>query len=119
MVASDYRIFCIEKDNRQDILWLGTDGYGVFMYCDKEVPFKDILMSDLPLSIKKPVRGVYTDSEGNLFLGTKGDGIIRLRDYSSLAGPEDVPLSSIRLINTSNGLSSNEVYSFCPDGDLL
>ena len=117
MVASDYRIFCIEKDIRQDILWLGTDGYGVFMYCDKEVPFKSILMSDLPLSIKKPVRGVYTDSSGSLFLGTKGDGIIRLRDYSSLT--ESVPLSSIQRFTTSNGLSSNEVYSFCPDGDLL
>ena len=117
MVASDYRIFCIEKDVRQDILWLGTDGYGVFMYCDKEVPFKGILMSDLPLSIKKPVRGVYTDSAGNLFLGTKGDGIIRISDYSSLDEP--VPLSSIQRFTTSNGLSSNEVYAFCPDGDLL
>ncbi|MGN1232144.1 MAG: helix-turn-helix domain-containing protein [Candidatus Cryptobacteroides sp.] len=117
MVASDYRIFCIEKDIRQDILWLGTDGYGVFMYCDKEVPFKSILMSDLPLSIKKPVRGVYTDVAGNLFLGTKGDGIIRIKEYSSLA--ESVPPSSIRRFTTSNGLSSNEVYSFCPDGDLI
>ena len=91
MVASDYRIFCIEKDAHQDILWLGTDGYGVFMYCDREEPFKSILMSDLPINIKKPVRGVYTDSAGNLFLGTKGDGIIQIRDYTSL--PDPVPLS--------------------------
>ena len=74
-------------------------------------------MSDLPLSIKKPVRGVYTDSAGNLFLGTKGDGIIRISDYSSLDEP--VPLSSIQRFTTANGLSSNEVYAFCPDGDLL
>lgn len=117
MVASDYRIFCIEKDAHQDILWLGTDGYGVFMYCDREEPFKSILMSDLPINIKKPVRGVYTDSAGNLFLGTKGDGIIQIRDYTSLSDP--VPLSSIRRYTTADGLSSNEVYSFCPDGDLL
>lgn len=120
-LMSDYRVFCLMKDRRQDILWIGTDGYGVYMYCEKDNPFQDILMTDLPLTVRKPVRGLYTDDTGALWIGTKGDGIIRINDYERHGMDGNVPESAVRHFTTSEGLSSNEVFSFCRsgDGDIL
>lgn len=116
-VASDYRIFCLVKDCRQDILWIGTDGYGVFMYCDKQEIFHEMLMSDIPLGIKKPIRGLYSDESGSLWIGTKGDGIILVKDYESFLSPKASSSSNIQRITSADGLGSNEVYSFCRSMD--
>ena len=120
VIATDYRIFCLEKDRNQDILWIGTDGYGVFMYCDKPAKFNEMLMSDLPLNIKKPVRGIYTDKSGALWLSTKGDGVIVIPDYESYKGTA-ADRSRVCRYMKNEGLGSNEAYAFCPstDGSLL
>lgn len=46
--------FCLWPDRYQDILWVGTDGYGAFMYCDKQASFTTLLMSDLPEKVFNP-----------------------------------------------------------------
>lgn len=121
LLMSDYRVFCLMEDRRQDILWIGTDGYGVYMYCEKEDPFRYVLMTDLPLTVRKPVRGICTDREGTLWIGTKGDGIIRISDYKDYGGKSPVPGSAVARFTTADGLSSNEVFGFCrsTDGNLL
>lgn len=116
MIASDYRVYCLWPDRHQDILWVGTDGYGAFMYCDKPSPFTTLLMSNLPEKVLNPVRALHTDREGSLWIGTKGGGVIRIRDY---AAEHDAGRSSgdfaarITRFDTRNGLSSNEVFAFC------
>lgn len=112
LVASDHRVFCLRADCNQDILWVGTDGYGVYMYCDKEELFTTLLMEDLPQKVLKPVRAIHTDARGDLWIGTKGDGVIRIRDYGSYSGGK-VPADRLTRFDRSRGLTSNEVFSFC------
>lgn len=116
MIASDYRVFCLWPDRYQDILWVGTDGYGAFMYCDKQDPFTTLLMSDLPQKVLKPVRALHTDSEGSLWIGTKGGGVICIRDYAacSTVGRHLHDFAArITRFDTRDGLSNNEVFAFC------
>ena len=112
LIASDYRVFCLWADCNQDILWVGTDGYGVHMYCDKEELFTTLLMEDMPQKVLKPVRAIHTDDRGNLWIGTKGDGVIRIRDYESYAGG-NIPVDHLTRFDRGKGLTSNEVFSFC------
>ncbi|WP_290555254.1 hybrid sensor histidine kinase/response regulator transcription factor [Alistipes sp.] len=112
LIASDYRVFCLRADCNQDILWVGTDGYGAYMYCDKKDPFTTLLMGDMPQKVLKPVRAIHTDDRGDLWIGTKGDGVIRIRDYESYSGG-NIPADRLTRFDRSKGLTSNEVFSFC------
>lgn len=112
LIASDYRVFCLRADCNQDILWVGTDGYGAYMYCDKEELFTTLLMEDMPQKVLKPVRAIHTDDRGDLWIGTKGDGVIRIRDYGSYSGG-NIPVGRLTRFDRSKGLTSNEVFSFC------
>lgn len=60
----------------------------------------------------KPVRAIHTDDRGNLWIGTKGDGVIRIRDYESYAGG-NIPVDHLTRFDRGKGLTSNEVFSFC------
>lgn len=113
LVGSDYRVFCLLPDRNQDILWVGTDGYGVHMYCDKDEMFTTLLMEELPQKIRKPVRAMYTDQGGDLWIGTKGDGVVRIRGYAELGGGK-VPAERVTRFDRRDGLVSNEVFGFCP-----
>lgn len=116
LLASDYRVFCLWPDRYQDILWVGTDGYGAFMYCDKHDPFTTLHMNELPQRVLKPVRALHTERDGSLWIGTKGGGIIRIRDYAARnsAGELDRDYRARTVsYDKHDGLSSNEVFAFC------
>lgn len=76
-------IFCLINDKRQEILWLGTDGQGIRMFYDKPDLFGSILLKDLPINIQNPIRSLFTDDDQSLWLGTKGDGIVRIQAYDT------------------------------------
>lgn len=114
-LAGDYRVFCIIGDLHQDIVWVGTDGYGVYMFCRKPDIFSEIIMSDLPQRIMKPVRAICTDREGDLWIGTKGDGIVRISDYDRFGGGGQIQEDNIVRYTRESGLPAMEVFGFCPD----
>lgn len=109
-ILPDTRIFSLLKDNRQDILWIGTDGQGVEMYYSEQEMFGSIMLEELPHLNRKPIRTLYTDEYGNLWIGTKGDGILRINDYDRKKTTASAGRSS--LYTTSNGLSDNQVFCF-------
>lgn len=117
LISSDYRIFGLLPDRYQEILWVGTDGYGTFMYCDKKDPFTTLLLDKLPNKVLKPVRALSTDRYGSLWIGTKGGGVIRIRNYANTNKTERTlgkcP-ERVTVFDSRNGLSSNEVFAFCP-----
>lgn len=111
LINSGIGVFCLLKDKKQDILWIGTDGQGVQMYYQKEEMFRNITFDNLTLGIQKPIRAIYTDEFDNLWIGTKGDGIIRINNYNHA----DYQIaSSIQHNHFSmhNGLSNGSVFSF-------
>lgn len=104
-------IFCLMKDKYQDIVWIGTDGQGVYMYFNDAFSITNTLLDTPVYQINNPVRTVYYDEEQTLWIGTKGGGILRIRNYS----PETNAAVSFDRISISNStLTDNTVYCFAP-----
>lgn len=102
-------VFSLLKDDVQDILWIGTDGQGVYAYVQEAFIFKGINLDELPIKKQRPIRAIYSDNQNNLWLGTKGNGIIRVKNYENAT---EFNLHNIEHISQENGLSNNEVFSF-------
>lgn len=79
----------------QNILWIGTDGQGLYEIYKESSPFKSIRTNH-------PVRTFCENNEGDILIGTKGDGIKLL--------PKDTT-EITDYLNTFNGLTSNSVYA--------
>jgi signal transduction histidine kinase/ligand-binding sensor domain-containing protein/CheY-like chemotaxis protein/AraC-like DNA-binding protein len=82
-----------------DILWIGTDGNGVFTLNLKEFPNESLSSDQLSYPI---VRSILVTRKRDLLIGTKGGGI----DVFDVKGKH------IRQISVKNGLSNNSVLSF-------
>lgn len=105
-------IFCLLKDKYQDIVWIGTDGQGVYIYSNDAYSIKSTLFSSFARNISKPVRALFLDKENTLWLGTKGDGIARIIDYNFNKQIEDNRIEYLTSANSE--LTDNSVYSFTP-----
>lgn len=105
-------IFCLMSDRFQDIVWIGTDGQGVYMYFNDMFSITNARLDTPPYQISQPVRALYYDQEQTLWLGTKGGGILQIHDYY----PDNkLQTNSFALITASNSsLTDNSVYCFAP-----
>lgn len=104
-------VFSLLKDRLQDILWVGTDGQGAKMYYNKHEQFGSLTFSQLPASPFKPVRAILTDENKDLWIGTKGGGIMRIREYDR-EQEQTIPRSHITTFTTKDGLSNDQVFCF-------
>lgn len=104
-------IFCLMKDKFQDIVWIGTDGQGVYMYFNDAFSITTTLLDTPIYQINNPVRTLFYDKEQTLWIGTKGGGITRMKNYS----PEtNTPFSFDRISTSNSALTDNNVYCFAP-----
>lgn len=102
-------VFCLHKDNEQDIIWIGTDGQGLYMYTRDLFSFRSFTFENLQFSIQKPVRAMFLDNEDNLWIGTKDDGILFIKDYSA---ENNMHAKNIEHITTLNSqLNNNSIYA--------
>jgi len=90
-----------------DILWIGTDGNGVYSLKLTEFPNKNLSSNQLAYPI---VRSILVTRKRDVLVGTKGGGI----DIFDANGIH------IKEISVKNGLSNNSVLSFHerPDGSI-
>ncbi len=103
-------VFCLVKDKWQDIVWVGTDGQGVYLCYSDSHTVKSTTFNKLYPKISKPLRAVFLDKEQNLWLGTKGDGMLRIDSYSENT---NISNSQITHFSSSNSpLKNNSVYAF-------
>lgn len=73
-------VFALLKDCNQDIVWIGTDGSGLLRQ-GGEVAIRSVTYETLPYLLTKPDQGaLHVDPDGDLWIGTKNDGILRIRD---------------------------------------
>lgn len=103
-------VFCLKKDRFQDIVWIGTDGQGVYLYSTPLYSIKSTVLSNYSEKIERPVRALYLDDDRTFWVGTKGNGILKIYDYEV-----DKNISDCRaeILTTSNSpLGSNAVYCF-------
>jgi len=89
----------------QQILWFGTDGNGVIKIYPATKPFGAVTTSDNITPYNRPVRS-FIEVNGNLWVGTKGGGIIEIPDF--MASPA---VSSKRnFLTAPSVLDNNSVY---------
>jgi signal transduction histidine kinase/ligand-binding sensor domain-containing protein/AraC-like DNA-binding protein len=91
----------------QNILWVGTDGDGVYKFLHSEKPFNSLLSGrpDQGLLSNSIVRCVYENADGKLYVGTRGGGLNVL----------DLINKRNRVYNTSSGLSNDAVLALNSD----
>lgn len=102
-------IFCMVKDRYQDVIWIGSDGQGVYIYSNGKYSIKSV--SSQQLAIGAPVRCLYWDDERTLWVGTKGNGIIKIYNYSP---DKEIDKCRIEHVTVENqpALGNNAVYDF-------
>lgn len=93
-------INCLYKDKYQDIVWIGTSGQGVYTYSVEVYSFKSFLLSDFTLKRRQPVTAIWVDSENTLWLGSRGDGILRIFNFEADKNIEECRTESITAFNT-------------------
>ncbi len=101
-------VFSLLRDNRQEIVWIGSDGQGLFQRTRNAHSFRSISFSELPGGLSKPVRAIHCDRNGSLWIGTKGEGILRIdnfRNWNRFKGG-----ISQRFTVRNSELSDNSVY---------
>ncbi len=104
----DCGVFCLLKDDDQDIVWAGTDGQGVYAFMKEEYVFNGISLDELAINKQRPIRAICTDRYNDLWLGTKGNGVIRIKNYSNALEYR----SNVEHLTTANGLGNDAVFSF-------
>lgn len=104
-------IFCLMKDKYQDIVWVGTDGQGVYMYFTDGFSIKNVLLDVPEYQVNNPVRALFLDPEQTLWVGTKGGGILRMLNYRP---DKDKNINVEKLLTTNSALTDNSVYCFAP-----
>ena len=96
------------KDRFQDVVWIGTDGQGVYLYSNPLYSIKSVVLNNYTEKIERPVRALLLDKERTFWIGTKGNGILKIFDYEVQKNISDC---RSEILTTSNsGLGSNAVY---------
>ncbi|MDR2775070.1 MAG: response regulator, partial [Tannerella sp.] len=102
-------VFCLHKDDEQDIIWIGTDGQGLYMYTRDMFSFRSFTFENLQFSIQKPVRALFSDHRQNLWIGTKDDGVLIISDFEV---DDNMHTEKIAHFTTSNSLlNNNSIYA--------
>lgn len=104
-------IFSLLKDRNQPAMWVATDGRGVKLYYKEKDTFSNILLEDLPFTARRSVRAIYTDENNTLWIGTKGDGIIKISSYDQF-NDQAVPEENIEIVKTEKGEFKKPIYYF-------
>ena len=86
----DCGVFDVLKDRHQDILWIATDGYGLQMFAQVPYNFYTFLYDRLG-DYSTPVRALCKDRHGDLWIGTKGEGLIRLKNFQAATPIHHLP----------------------------
>jgi signal transduction histidine kinase/DNA-binding response OmpR family regulator/ligand-binding sensor domain-containing protein len=106
----DYGVFSMYKDTAQKIVWFATDGQGAIMYSKDYYSFRSETFNMHYDKISKPVRGIFLDKNNNLWIGTKGDGILKINNYNQGGRISIKDLSMYKMENSE--LVNNSVFTF-------
>ncbi|MDD4823142.1 MAG: two-component regulator propeller domain-containing protein [Bacteroidales bacterium] len=105
-------VFSLMKDHSQDIVWIGSDGQGLYQYTKSNIIFKTVSYTDLPVMVSKPARAMYMDRENTLWVGTKDDGILRISDFYNCK--KFTSQNTQKITKENSALTSNAVFVILP-----
>lgn len=102
-------VFEMMEDKFQDIVWIASDGQGLYAYIESTYNIRSYLYSDFNHSLGKPVRSLFIDDKGWMWIGTKGEGLLGI-DRSDKE--KEIYQCPQRLLTTANSnLTDNSVYA--------
>lgn len=104
-------IFCLMKDRFQDIIWVGADGQGLYMYFTDEFSISNVLLNVPEYRVNNPVRALFLDQEKTLWIGTKGGGILKMMDFHP---DKETLFRTEKILAGNSALMDNSVYCFAP-----
>jgi signal transduction histidine kinase/ligand-binding sensor domain-containing protein/CheY-like chemotaxis protein len=95
------------NETKQDIIWVGTDGDGVYKFLTRPKTFYSISegQSEKGLLSHNIVRSVFEDDDETLYIGTRGGGLNIIKPG----------IARTTVLNSKNGLSNNAVLSINKD----
>lgn len=103
-------VFCLRKDRFQNVVWIGTDGKGVYMYSNPLYSIRSVSLDNYRGMIGCPVRALFLDKENTFWIGTKGNGILKIYNYHT---DGNIPDFRSEMVTGGNSqLGSNSVYCF-------
>lgn len=104
-----FGVFDLCYDSRRRILWAATDGGGIYTWSHGPYDFDSDFFSDFTgLNLGKQVRAIYHDSEGDYWIGTKGNGLYQL--YRDAGGHPQ----QRRYTTANSALSHDMVFNVIP-----
>lgn len=102
-------VLSMMKDKSQDIVWIGTDGEGVYMYIEEKYTIKSFLTANICPQATKPIRAIFKDKHNTLWIGTRGSGIACIPNFTQEQESQPVYHST-----SNSNLNENSVYAFAP-----
>lgn len=98
----------------QNIIWIGTDGKGIYKIQEKPNFLTLINHARLPELGNFAVRAIYKDEKGNIWVGSKGGGLTKISYLGATT------LEQIKNFNVGTGFTNNSVLSIEKsfDGDI-
>ncbi|WP_295939300.1 two-component regulator propeller domain-containing protein [uncultured Alistipes sp.] len=110
-------VFSLLRDTKQDIVWIGTDGQGLYQHTRNATAFRSISFNELPYNLSKPVRALHIDREKTLWVGTKGEGVLRITNFYAC---REFDTGNVQQLTAANSaLLDNSVYTFAQSGRNL
>ena len=105
-------IFQMTKDCHQDLLWIATDGQGVFAYWEEGYNISSFLYKDFSQELGKPIRSLFVDQNKWLWIGTKGEGLLAFDRSNGRTKIHKCPYKRFTANNST--LKDNSVYTLSP-----
>lgn len=98
------------KDRYQDIVWIGTNGQGVYMLFNEASSLGAVLSAGLSNSIHTPITALYKDDKQTLWIGSAGNGIVNIYGYNPERGTGSrseffLPYNSLLVSTTVNAFA--------------
>lgn len=110
----DVGVFSLLASEEKDVVWIGSDCGGVYTCFNAPYNINSISFGMLNNIITNPVRCIYLDGEKNLWLGTKGSGLLQITGFDTGTARH----GAMQLHTVSNsGLLHNSVFAIAGSDD--
>lgn len=109
------RYINVIKELGEETLLVGTSGEGLLVFNLQTGLFTPYFKEEQDLKTISIVRAIYKDREQNIWIGTDGDGLIKITAPSETE-PQEI-LQFVKNNQVQSSLSSNAIYSIFEDNE--